>query len=329
MKRSKIVISALVVGLISLIPVSLLSKSDKDNSGVVVLSKDNVIVLNAEVNGESVGEVIDQAKKLDRDSLFSRIRNGKNKKPIYLFLYTPGGSIQSGLELIEALNGLNRPVNTVTVFSASMGFQIVQNLGERYIMETGVLMSHRAQGQFQGFFGGQKPSQVDSRQRLWEKRLTEMDEKTVERTNGKQTLASYQKAYDPEMWRTGSESVAEGYADKVVKVKCDETLDGVTTKSLDFMGIATVTYDLSDCPLNTSPKNIKISINTTRGVKNVDEFLTQGGAFGSACLQASGTEKDKLCALNTNLTIEKIIEIKHNFKDRYDNIKDHVVPMYW
>jgi ATP-dependent protease ClpP protease subunit len=51
-----------------------------------------------------------------------------SNEPIYLFLNTPGGSIQTGLEIIESLKGLDRPVSTVTLFAASMGFQIAQNL---------------------------------------------------------------------------------------------------------------------------------------------------------------------------------------------------------
>ena len=175
-----------------------------------------------------------------------------------MFLNTPGGSIQSGLEMIEALQGIGRPINSITLFAASMGFQIAQNLDDRLILKNGVLMSHHAAGGFEGSFGGIRPNQVDSRYQLWLDRVKELDEQTVRRTNGKQTYESYTKEYDHEVWLTGSKSVEEGYADRIVKVKCDSSLSGVTTKHASFMGLD-IAYDLDNCPINTSPMNIRVN----------------------------------------------------------------------
>src|SRR5579859_4879597 len=110
------------------------NSSGEKTDDTIVLSKENTLVLNSEVNGESVGKIIADAKQLDKglNTLKSKIKG--EKKPLYLFLNTPGGSIQSGLEMIEALNGLGRPTHTVTLFAASMGFQIAQNLGDRYVL---------------------------------------------------------------------------------------------------------------------------------------------------------------------------------------------------
>lgn len=237
---------------------SMSAKTSNDNSNSVVLSKSNTVVLTGEVNGESVGKVIYEAKDIDSKLHGRKERLGLSKqKPIYLFMNTPGGSIQSGLELLEALSGLGRKINTVTLFSASMGFQIVQGLGDRLILRNGVLMSHRAAGQMSGSFGGQKPSQMESRYNFWYNRIQELDQQTVSRTNGKQTLESYQKAYADELWLTGQQSVDGGYADKIVTVRCDETLNGTTTHSIQFFGL-NISYDLDNCPINTSPMNVRV-----------------------------------------------------------------------
>jgi ATP-dependent protease ClpP protease subunit len=175
-----------------------------------------------------------------------------------LFLNSPGGSIQSGLELIEALKGIGRPVNTVTLFAASMAFQIAQNMNDRLILKNGILMSHRAAGEMQGSFGGTRPSQMDSRYQLWLDRVRELDEQTVSRTQGKQTYDSYTKEYANEVWLTGTKSVQEGYADRIVLVKCDTTLSGVNTNHVNFMGMD-IAYDLDRCPINTSPMNVRAS----------------------------------------------------------------------
>lgn len=245
----------LAVGVISGI---CFSKDSHDNT--IVLSSKNLLVLNSEVDGDSVGALINKAKELS-DKSFS-------KKPIYLFLNTPGGSVQSGLELIEALKGLGRPVHTITSFSASMGWQIAQALGDRDILQSGIMMSHRAAGEFSGSFGGTTPSQLDQRIRVNTQVMKEMDMQTVKRTNGKQTLESYQKAYANELWVTGQEAVAQGYADNIVTVRCDYTLSGFTSHSTTFMGV-NIGYDLSNCPINGSPMNIRVGNHE----KYTDEYV--------------------------------------------------------
>lgn len=266
-------INKLIAGLfviLSLVMLPSVSSSKDNGPQTIVLTSKNLLVLNSQVDGDSVGVIITKAKQLD-EAL------GRNKH-LYLYLNSPGGSVQSGLELIEALKGLGRPVDTVTAFAASMAWQIAQNLDTRNVLKSGVLMSHRAAGQFDGSFGGTSPSQLDSRVRLWTQITKEMDETTVKRTNGKQTLESYQKAYSSELWVTGQEAVANGYADAVVSVKCDKTLDGVSVHQVQFMGMI-IAYDLSNCPINTSPSNIRIGGKvgmTEEYVNNIKKlFLSQ------------------------------------------------------
>ena len=327
MKFSKVFVALLVL-VLALIPIVTLSKDKAPD--VVVLTSKNTIILNEEVTGQSASAVIEKAKELD--AALGGPAGVKdlvgNKKPLYLYLNTPGGSIQAGLELIESIKGLGRPVNTITGFAASMGFQIAQNLDERLIIQNGVLMSHRAAGEFPpGSFGGEEPSQMTNRAHLWLQRTRELDEQTVRRTNGKQTLASYQHQYAEEMWLTGSESVAQGYADRVVNVRCDKSLNGVTSHEATYLGFIAITYDLSNCPLNSSPQNVKIKIESNHGPLPDQTFLAQGGEFGATCLQKN--DPKKLCALDTSLTLTKINEIKKEFGTNFLNKQKQVVHMYW
>ena len=236
----------------------------------IQLTKDNVAVLSGAVDSSSVSDVIQQLQKLD-SSL-------KSKYPIYLFLYTPGGSIQDGLELIEFIKTVKRPVHTITLFAASMGFQIVQNAGNRYILQNGVLMSHKASGGFEGEFGDGM-SQIDARYGLWMERILEMDQQTVVRTNGKQTLKSYRAAYQNELWRTGNKSVKEGYADRVVQASCSQDLQKeIRVVKLNFMG-RTLRVEFSGCPLNQNVLSVSAEMNTNKGVMTHTEFLAKGGVF--------------------------------------------------
>lgn len=250
--------TALVIGLAL---IGRPSAYPKDAGDSIKLTSDNLIVFNQEVDGSSVGAAIAKATELDEKlthkGILGKLGKEDHTTPLYLYLNTPGGSIQSGLELTEALKGLGRPVHTITAFAASMGFQLVQNLNDRLILKTGVLMSHHAVGQSQGEFGGSVRTQMQNRQQLWDDRVRELDEQTVSRTKGKQTYKSYTEQYDHEMWDTGSKSVAQGYADRIITVKCDKTLSGTTSHSIDFLGM-TINYELSNCPLNSAPMNVGI-----------------------------------------------------------------------
>jgi ATP-dependent Clp protease protease subunit len=289
----------------------------------IVLTSDNTIVLNSAFTGSSVSELIEKAREMDA--------NLGSNYPMYLFLNTPGGSIQAGLELIEFMKGLNRPVHTVTLFAASMGWQLVQHLDKRYVLRYGVLMSHKARGGFRGEFGGDG-SQIDSRYGLWLRRLNLMDQQTVARTNGKKTIKQYQSEYDNELWLNGAEAVKHGYADEVVSLKCDSTLTGSNTKQivLGFGFVINASFD--KCPIRTYPSDIQAMVRTNKGYVELNKFLADGGKFGEKCIRRDRRErqgwggetipavKAELCTADPELTLEdikeKVKEVKYTLSNK-------------
>lgn len=240
------------------------------SSTSIQFTKKNTLVLNDAVMPDTVAALIEEARRMDSEM--------KSGEPIYLFLNTPGGSIQDGLELIENLKSLNRPVHTVSLFAASMGFQIVQNLGQRYVLENSVLMSHEAYGGFKGSFS-HGSSQLDAIYGLWLKRIEEMDKITVARTNGKQTLESYRKAYSKDLWLTGQQSVEGGYADQVVSARCDTSMSGTKSQIVYFMGMP-IQLIFSECPLNVNILDIQVLVPTNKGLIRLTDFLAAGGVSG-------------------------------------------------
>lgn len=317
----------------------------------LVLSADNTLILDEAFNGESVVKLMEQASKMD-----SSLKSGY---PIYLFLYTPGGSIQAGVELFEFLSGLNRPVHTVTLFAASMGFQTVQHLGTRYIVKYGVLMSHKARGVFSGEFGGEL-SQLDSRYGLWVRRIKLMDEQTVKRTNGKQTMKSYTASYTPELWLNGEEAVKSGYADKVAVVRCDKSLETTRTVVEDY-GFIKLILEFSNCPMKTYPVKVEVELATNKGFMKLSEFVQKNGQFGDRCFKEetkkqteeprsynSGytfgigysknddeelvkkqPKEEPLCVQDKSITMESIQAKKaERVKWHTRDLKDHIVYSY-
>jgi len=285
------------------------------SSNEVVLTADNSVNFNEDFNGKSVSELIERVKQLDSAL--------KSNYPIYLFLDTPGGSIQAGLELIQYLNSLNRPVHTVTLFAASMGFQLAQHLDQRLILDYGTLMSHRPRGGFQGEFGGtDQGSQIDSRYLMWMEMIDKMDKVTVAKTKGKQTLKSYRSAYENEMWVTGEKAVKLGYADKVVSARCDASLKGTTEQTFNFMGFE-IALEFSKCPLNTYPVSISIKMETTGGKMTIQDFVNKGGRFGPECYQREygDTRTTILCTLDTTLTPKGVNDVKTQFVNSNKTLK--------
>ena len=219
----------------------------------ITLTKDNTLVMNDYFDGETVAKVEQKAKELD-----AKIPQGD---PLYLVIDSGGGSIEAGIELIENLNQLNRPVRTITIFSASMGFQTVQGVkGGRLVLENGTLMSHKARG----FFYGEFPGQLDSRYAHYLKRVQRLDKKAVERTKGKHTDASYAEIIRNEMWCDGADCVKAGFADLVVTASCDQSMKGTYNRTADrflYMGhTIEIIETMSICPLITSPLNWNIIV---------------------------------------------------------------------
>lgn len=304
----------------------------KTKQKTITLTKDNTLHLRSAFNSKSVSSLMEDATEMD-----STLESGY---PLYLVLYTPGGSIQAGLELFDFLDGLNRPVHTITMFAASMGFQTVQHLGSRYITRYGVLMAHKARGGFSGEFGGGL-SQLDSRYGMWLRRVNMMDKQTVKRTDGKLDLKKFQGLYDNELWLNGSEAVGLGLADEVVTVKCDSTLSGIKEESFNF-GFFSVTVVFSQCPVKTMALRAYVNILTNKGEMTLKDFLLQNGKFGDKCKDtASKAVRDwsgkviakggapELCALDKTLSLDKLSKVKsERIQHLNRNLKDSVEYSY-
>jgi ATP-dependent Clp protease protease subunit len=209
----------------------------------IVLTRDNTATLRGPVDGTSVADVMSQLSELNKV--------GGENDPIYLILQTPGGSVFAGLQLIEYMNSLRRPVHSVANFAASMGFHILENSKKRYITKYGTIMSHRASGGFDGDI----PQQVNSRFKHIVDLIEKMDDQVISRTNGKYTRASYMELIRDEYWAVGSNTITDGFVDEVASLKCDSSLEGTTEKIFNTV-FGPVSVVFSNCPLITQPLKV-------------------------------------------------------------------------
>lgn len=283
----------LLIALLLLTPVAATA-----NEPLITLTKSNTLSLSEVVTQESVAKLMVQARKLDQAFM-------AGDEPIYLVLNTPGGDVEAGIALARFLNGLHRPVETITIFAASMGFQIAQQLRTRHIVHGGTLMSHHAKGGVEGEFGGQEPTQMGNRLAYYTQQVKQLDLQTVKRTKGKQTLDSYTHAYDHELWLTDSSSISGGYADDLVNVVCDKSIQGTEVHEGEFMGMP-VAFETDKCPMNTGVLGVKMQVPTNKGLLTYQQFVEKAGRFAADCLVASATDRDAVCSLDTTLTPDKI-----------------------
>jgi hypothetical protein len=132
-----------------------------------------------------------------------------------------------------------------------MGYNTAQRLGKRYIIPSGVLMSHRAS---LGGLSGQFPGELNVRLNMYMAMTSDLAKNAANRVGLSQS--DYEKLIHDEYWVVGSDAVANGHADEVVNVTCDPELFTTTMSSHQtFFGFVSV--EKSNCPLIVAPLNIQ------------------------------------------------------------------------
>lgn len=178
----------------------------------VNLNSLNTVLIRGEVTQESMTKA-----SLDLGTLVKR--RGVKTYPIYVVLDSPGGEVQSGISFIEYAKVIPN-VRTITIFSASMAAAIVEGLpGSRLITGNGVLMFHRASGDFGGQF---EVGEVETR--LYAMKHLIRGTETVEAHRMGLTLEQFKAKIVAELWMFGPQAVQNKAADKVVDIVCAQEL---------------------------------------------------------------------------------------------------------
>jgi len=213
---------------------------------LIVLGKKNTLSFREVVTSKSVS-------KLQRKLLNMSYRLPRNAT-IYLVLDSPGGSIDAGNVFIDTAKAIPQKVKTITLFSASMAYHMVQNLDERIITPSGTLMSHRARlGGMGGEIGSDGKGEYLTRTNWILRQLKIMDSKVAKRL--KMPLKKYQDLIRDEYWVDGSDAVVEKSADRVALVRCGKDLKGTEIVTISsFFG--SIDAHFSKCPLISYPVKI-------------------------------------------------------------------------
>ena len=217
----------------------------------IILTERNSVTFNQAFTSDYVAKK--QLEILSKNNMLAR------KDPIYLVMDTPGGSVTAGLAFIDTVKSLKRPVHTITLFAASMGYQVVQELGTRFITPSGSLMSHR--GAVSGM-SGQIPGELNSRLGYIMGLLDGMNHRAAKRVG--MDVRDYRDAIINELWVFGHQAVDKKHADFIANVTCEKKLvDQVENQEFaTIFGAIVVTY--SKCPLITGPIGFKLAKGTKK-----------------------------------------------------------------
>jgi len=161
-------------------------------------------------------------------------------------------SVSDKTGLVDFAKGLPQKVNTITLFAASMGFEIAQALDTRYITSSGILMAHRTS---LGGLEGQVNGEFESRYKMVRNSTDYMHNRSAQRMGI--NLDTYEKKIANELWVHGFEAEKERVADEEVNIRCGTSLKGSYTEVYETsFGTAEVTFP--KCPLIRTPDNVKM-----------------------------------------------------------------------
>lgn len=140
---------------------------------------------------------------------------GKNNKPIYLLLESPGGSVMDGAQVIAAIQSSKVPVYTVvTGMCASMCAMIHQYGTERFMVDRSILMFHSAAGGVQGTL-----EHMDSLLKTITRYVYKMDSYTAKRAG--LTLDEFHAKTIRDFWVDAEDATAQKFNDKIVSVNVE------------------------------------------------------------------------------------------------------------
>lgn len=108
------------------------------------LLKDRIIMLNGGVGDGVAGAIVAQLLFLEADD---------PQKDIYLYINSPGGSVDAGLAIYDTMNYIKPDVSTICIGSAaSMGAFLLSAgaKGKRYALPNARIMIHQVLGGTQG-----------------------------------------------------------------------------------------------------------------------------------------------------------------------------------
>ncbi|MCH9621333.1 MAG: ATP-dependent Clp protease proteolytic subunit [Chlamydiia bacterium] len=174
------------------------------------LLADRIIFLGTEINDQVANNIIAQL-------IF--LRASDPKKPISMYINSPGGMVSAGLAIYDTIQYLECEVNTYCIgMAASMGSLLLAagSKGKRFALPNSRIMIHQPSG---GVGGTSKEIELQANEIIYlKRRLSEI----LSKHTGK-PIEQIIEDSDRDYYMSAEEAVKYGLIDQVVGLKTPET----------------------------------------------------------------------------------------------------------
>ena len=169
------------------------------------LLKDRIVMVQGQVEDTMANAIVAQLLFLDAQD---------NTKDIYMYINTPGGSVSAGLAIIDTMNFIKSPVQTIVMgVAASMGTIIASSgtKGKRFMLPNAEYMIHQPMGGTGG--GTQQTDMAIAAQHLLKTR-ERLEQILADNSN--RTLKQIHKDAERDYWMTAEETLEYGFIDAIM-----------------------------------------------------------------------------------------------------------------
>lgn len=170
--------------------------------------KDRILVINDGIDDLVVEEFIMPIIKWNKED---EGKNSEDRKPITIYLNTPGGDIFSGLILAEVIKKSVTPVHIVVfAYAASMGSVLLVSGHKRQAYEFSNVLIHDGNTGISG-----SSNKVKDHMKYIEKKNEQIKKFII--GNSKITEERYDSMADREWWITAEEALELGIIDEIIQ----------------------------------------------------------------------------------------------------------------
>ena len=168
------------------------------------LLKDRIIFLGGPISDMTANAVIAQLLFLEHED---------SKKPITIYLNTPGGSVTAGMAIYDTMQYVKSDVSTICVgIAASMGAFLLAagKKGKRFALPNSDILLHQVMGGTEG-----QAVDIDIAAKQIIRTKDRLNQLLAKHTG--QSLSKIERDTDRDFWLTAEEAKAYGVVDEIIK----------------------------------------------------------------------------------------------------------------